>query len=72
MIHVGKYDHPQNLRKGLYHVMADSLAELRAFAESIGISPEWCEPARGLLPPKLDITSEELPDVIKAGAKVIG
>ena len=59
-----KYDNPHNIRKGLYHVIADSLPELEAFAAEMSISPTWISPGKGLIPACLDITSEELPAAI--------
>ena len=70
-IFVGKYDNPHNIRKGLYHVIADSLPELEAFAGEMSISPAWISPGKGLIPACLDITSEELPAAIAIGAKCL-
>lgn len=51
------------------HLLADSVEELHAFAESIGLLREWYQPRSF---PHYDLAPSRWRRAVKAGARVIG
>ena len=55
--------------KARYHLMADTLAELHAFAQTAGIKRCWFHNTRGH--PHYDITSEQRSAALELGAQAV-
>lgn len=55
--------------KKRYHMTADSLDELHAFATQVGINPCWFH--RGTTHPHYDITEVQREDVLAAGGNAV-
>ena len=59
----------ENGRKSYAHMTADSLQELHDFARDTGVKPHFFH--RGSAYPHYDVTSDQVPGLISAGAKQI-
>ena len=61
----------KNTTSGWCHVAANSVPELHAFAEKIGLKRCWFENKRGEDRPHYDLRIARLPDAVAAGAIVV-